>query len=376
MNKKRIAFLVPYPMTARWFLKEHIASLSQDYSVDVLSNWSAEDNGDDFKSIANPVYVPLVRRVAPINDLVALFRIWIKLINGKYKSLHTVTPKAGLIGMLAAYFAGVPVRIHIFTGQAWVTKRGLARLLLWSFDWVVAHLATHLLADSPSQRDFLMQKKVVDSKNVIVFGEGAICGVNQSRFKSNEKARIDLRRELGIPSEDIIYLYVGRLRKEKGVLDLAQAFAMLERTNAWLLFVGPDEEGLQTAIMGLVGGLSKFCRFIPYTELPEDYMAASDVICLPSYREGFGMVLIEAAAIGIPAIASKIYGVSDAVQDGNTGILFPPGNIEELRLAMYKLHSDPVFRNKLGDNARRRVESTFSIKKLTSAWVNFYKENV
>ena len=168
-----------------------------------------------------------------------------------------------------------------------------------------------------------------------------------------------------------MFVFVGRLKRDKGVVDLAQAFARVAaETNAYLVLVGPDEEALTGTVRSAAGAN---LRLVGMTEAPERYMAAGDVFCLPSYREGFGAVIIEAAAAGLPAIGSRIYGITDAIGDGVTGILVAAADVEGLADAMRLLALDEPKRRALAHAARERALNHFSRDVVTAAVVAFYE---
>ena len=151
---------------------------------------------------------------------------------------------------------------------------------------------------------------------------------------------------------------------------------MLNNNNVHLLFVGPDEQFMQSKIELLTQTCSQNVHFVGYASNPESFMAAADVICLPSYREGFGSVIIEAAAVGIPAIASRIYGVTDAIVENETGLLHQPKNINEIKLCMELLINNKKLRFELGKKAKERATKLFNKDLLTQAWLDFYKSNL
>jgi len=199
----------------------------------------------------------------------------------------------------------------------------------------------------------------------------SISGVDLARFKSNPVAFKNIRAELGIAVSTVVLLFVGRLKKEKGVLDLAKSFSMLHGNfqDTILLFVGPDEEEFKPELEKVDG-----VRLIPFTKNPEHYMAASDILCLPSYREGFGSVVIEAAACGIPSIGTNIYGLSDAIVDGGTGLLVPVKSVSDLQTAIELLIGDKTLRQKMGRDAQKRVVENFSQSFMTEQIILFYKK--
>jgi len=276
--------------------------------------------------------------------------------------------------MAAAWLARVPLRIHTFTGQVWATRKGPTRTLLRAIDGLIARCATHVLVDSRSQREFLIANRVVAASKSAVLAEGSICGVDGERFRPDGAARSRVRAAVGVADDAVLFLYLGRLSKDKGVFDLAFAFARLAQRHAaiCLVLVGPDEERLGKQIKETVVACADRVRIIDHTDRPEDYMAAADVFCLPSHREGFGQVAIEAAAAGLPVIASRIYGIVDAVVDRETGLLHPPADVEVLRSHMETLLVQPDLRRKLGGAGRSRALRDFSTRRVTQALLEFY----
>lgn len=320
------------------------------------------------------VPVDIERKIALLKDSHALL-VLLRLFNTKrFYVVHSVSPKAGLLAMVAACIARTPVRLHIFTGQVWATRRGFSRWFLKTLDKILASCATHLLADSPSQRQFLIDEGVVKPERITVLAQGSISGVDVQCFIPDAVARGEVRAELAIPDEAVVFLYLGRLNRDKGVLDLARAFARLavDHSQAHLLIVGPDEGRLESLLLQACANCPDRLHRVGYTDTPQRYMAAADVFCLPSYREGFGTVIIEAAAVGLPAIGSRIYGVTDAIVEHETGLLFPPGEVDALVTAMIALTTDAPLRQRLGMQARARAIREFSSEVVVKAWLDFY----
>lgn len=356
MARRRICFVVSSPMTVRAFLVSHIAHLSPHFDVAVAAN------ADAIEGLSAPLFrIPIERRISIPNDLRALAQLVRLFRRERFDLVHSVTPKAGLLAMKAAWLARVPVRLHTFTGQVWVTRSGPARAFLRAMDWLIARCATHVLVDSRSQRDFLIAQGVVSAAKSAVLANGSICGVDGNRFRPRPQPRAD---------GEVVFLYVGRMAKDKGVPDLLAAFARVAQRHpaARLVLVGPDEERLEHA--------AERVHWVGGTDRPEDYMAEADVFCLPSYREGFGQVALEAAASGLPAIASRIYGVTDAVADGETGLLHPPGDVEALAQLMEKLLAQPELRGRLGNAGRSRALRDFSAKGVSQALLDFYRRTM
>jgi glycosyltransferase involved in cell wall biosynthesis len=246
--------------------------------------------------------------------------------------------------------------------------------MLKALDICIAAMATHILVDSESQRAFLVREGVLPEKKSGVLANGSICGVDTFRFRPDPEVRKRIRQLEGIPEDGVVFLYVGRLKADKGVLDLAQAFTRLgmDYGEAWLLIVGPDEEGLQPRIQAICSTVANRLRVVGFATAPQEYMAAADVLCLPSYREGFGSVIIEAASVGIPAVASNIYGITDAIEATVTGLLHAAGDVADLQSKMKQMMDDQESRTRMGANARLRVGRSFSKELVTSALLDFY----
>ena len=373
-NHPRICYVVSSEITVAAFLREHIRHAATCYDVTVAVNTGNPAFLATLGLKAELQSIAIERKIAPWRDLQALMALYRLFRRRRFELVHSVSPKAGLLAMLAGRLARVPVRIHTFTGQVWVTRRGYARGWLKLMDRLIAVFATHVLIDSPTQREFLLAQRVVSAEKSRVLGKGSVSGVDASRFRPDPQARAAVRQKLGYRDGDVVFLFLGRLNRDKGVIDLAQAFARIAATaqNARLLVIGPDEDGIQSLMQASLANAAAQARYVPYTDRPEDYMAAADVFCLPSYREGFGTTIIEAAAAGIPAIGSRIYGITDAIDDGTTGLLFDPGDIGQLADAMLRLVSNELLRREMGERARARALRDFPAGAITAELMRFY----
>lgn len=372
MSRKRICFIATVPMAVSAFLRLHIEHLAQTYEVFVVSNFSGHHLSSDER--VTYIDLPLARDIALYSDLRVLIMLVRLFCHHRFDVVHSVTPKAGLLGMIAARIACIPVRIHWFTGQVWVTRRGLMRAVLKAADRVISMMASHTLADSPSQKDFLITERVCKGNQVEVIGDGSICGVDGKRFRPDPQARERVRAEHGIPNGASVVLFLGRLNKDKGLREMADSMLELNDrfpTLHWLV-VGPDEGGMVEHILSVAGGLGDRLHFQGFTQEPEAYMAAADIFCLPSYREGFGSSVLEAAATGIPSVATRIYGLTDAVEDGVSGLLVSPACVPELVEALQRLLDDKQLLSTMGAYARHRALQRFSRERIVEGLSVFY----
>lgn len=372
MSRPRLCYVVSSGMTLKAFLLDHMRAAAERFDVSAVANGLPPDALRSL-GVPAPVHdVPIARRISPPADLRALAALRRHLVRQRFDIVHSLTPKAGLISAMAGALAGVPVRIHTFTGQVWATRSGMARAALKAADRVTASLATRLLADSASQRDFLVAEGVAPPQKLRVLRQGSVNGVDADRFRPDPPARERVRAAAGIPPGATLFLYLGRLARDKGLLDLARAFA--REPEAWLLLVGPDEDGLAASLRAAAGPSAQRLRLAGATDRPEDFMASADAFVLPSYREGFGSVVLEAAAAGVPAIGSRIYGITDAIVENETGLLVPPRDERALAAAMARLRADPPFRRALGEAARARALRDFRPSDLSGALLAYYDE--
>jgi glycosyltransferase involved in cell wall biosynthesis len=277
---------------------------------------------------------------------------------------------------VAGWLARVPVRLHTFTGQAWVELRGMARLLAKAGDWLTAHLDTLCYADSPSQRDFIVAEGVSRADRIRVLGAGSLAGVDLVRFEPGRWGgqRAATRQQLAIPEGAMVVAFIGRLTRDKGLGELMAAFGEVSKQlSCVLLLIGPGEGADGSLSHAAAQEKDANVRVVGYTPEPERYLAISDVLCLPSYREGFGNVVIEAAAMGVPSVGTDIVGLRDAIVDGETGVRVPPRDAVSLAKAMLSLLTDDGRRQAMGERARRRAVSAFDSAAVNAAVLAEYQ---
>lgn len=369
---KKLCYVATIPAVVHAFLREHIQAAAEKYQVTVICNSVDKELLAGLN--ARLIFLPIERKPSPWKDILIFFRLLQLFRLERFEVVHSIMPKTGMLAMLTARLANVPVRIHTFTGQVWVTRHGFRRVLLTRFDKLIGIFATCVLADSPSQRDFLIREGVLAQVKAMVIGAGSVCGVDPARFHADTQTANAVRRELGISQDARVILFVGRLNRDKGMLDLATAFDAIAKlhANSVLLLVGAEEDVPFSRIQEICFAVRGRLHYVSFTSTPERYMAAADIFCLPSYREGFGMTIIEAAACGVPAVASRIYGITDAMNDGETGLLFPAGNVAALTETLSKLITDNELRQQMGNAARVRALALFPGEKITRELVALY----
>ena len=372
--KRKLCIIATTPLVFHFFFRPLLRRLVESFDVTIAYNKHLDTYLGEIDLPLNQLHIPIRRKVSPLFDLITFIALIKTITRGRFDTVLTVVPKAGLLGMAAALLCGVPKRVHIFQGEVWATTRGMVFWLLKSLDSLTARMATNVLAVSKSERQFLESHGVVAEGRVEVLGAGSICGVDTERFKPDVEARAAVRAELGIPHDATVCLYLGRITRDKGVMDLTRAFAFSAagRSNLWLIVAGPDEDGMHERLRE-VYPLRVADRIIVqgFVQNPERLLAAADFLCLPSYREGFGLVILEAAAVGIPSIGSRIYGITDAIEENQTGAFYPSGDVQALAAAISRWTDNPDERRQVGNQARSRVKSEFEQRDVVQLYADY-----
>ena len=364
----RIARVSTIPFCMLTQLRSQLQALGEEgASVTVITSPPSEAEALALGSLSACKFKPIsiARNISPLADLISLWRLFKVFKTEKFDIVHSTTPKAGLLCAIAAKIARVPVRMHTYTGQVWVLESGFKRWLLKSCDQLISFLNTHCNADSSSQREFLINQKIYRSSEISVLGSGSLAGVNFKKFNpSNYSAeeKQALRDTWNISPNSLVLLFVGRITQDKGVFELIESFSCLVKKgiDIILLMVGPFEQELEASIKSLaMQSCGNRIIFTDFCEEQEKFMAISDIFCLPSYREGFGTVVIEAAAMCLPVVATRIYGLTDAIIDGVTGLLVEPKNMTQLTEALERLIFDAPLRTYLQQQGMARALNEF-----------------
>ena len=371
---KKICFITAVPDSAYSFLRDHIIALKRDYKVFYVSN---EPNENEIRVEHDGYHcVGIERGISVLKDIKALIQLSRYFRAERFDAVHSVTPKAGLLTAIAGFFAGVKVRIHVFTGQVWANKKGPIRWFLKFMDKMIVVFGNHFLVDGEGQRQFLIQQGILKEENSIVLGKGSICGVNLDRFVPSDNVRKEARTEVKVPDDIIVFVFMGRLNHDKGLYELLPAFNRLaaEKDNVFLLLFGYDEENVKDSFSRFKSLKASNFMYYGVTTNPQKMLQAGDVFVLPTYREGFGSSVIEASALGIPVICSDAYGVMDAMVDNVTGLRCKVGDSDSLYQAMKIFVDQPKLIKSMGKAGRERVINDFAGDKMTQLWVDYYHE--
>jgi len=326
-----------------------------------------------------PVHpVPMARRIAPWSDLVSFVRLCRTLRRLRPSVVQSGTPKAAVLGTLAAYLLRVRVRVYYVHGLPMLTARGVMRRVLFAVERLTCSAATHIVCVSPSIRLELVAAGMCPADKAVVLGHGSSNGVDMSVFDPGRfppDAVTRARANLGIPADALLIGFLGRIGREKGIEQLYRAWRVVRDAfpTAYLLIVGPDEANDPVApeILEALEADPRV-RFTGPDWYPAPLYALMDVLCMPSHREGLPNVALEAAAMEVPVVAFRVPGVVDAVESGTTGELVDPLSSEQIAAAIGNYFRQPSLRRKHGRAGRRRVHEFFAREKVWAALTKFY----
>ncbi len=365
-NKKTLIRITTVPISLEKLLSGQLEYMSSHYNLIAVS--SEKENLEKLgKKINLPVFfVNLTRQITPIKDLLALVKMYFFFKKTKPFIVHSHTPKAGTIGMLAAKFAGVPNRLHTVAGLPLLEIGGKKRKLLDFVEKLTYSCATKVYPNSLGLKDIIIENKYCKANKLKVIGNGSSNGIDTSffnpelySFENNQ----DLKAKLGIEQNDFVFIFVGRLVKDKGINELIAAFSKLQsqHKNIKLLLVGDYETDLDPLSSETLDEITSNSSIIStgfeYDVRP--YFAISNALVFPTYREGFPNVVMQAGAMNLPCIVTNINGCNEIIIEGENGIIIPVKNENAIFEAMNDciLKSDTIQRMK--KNARKMIVSRY-----------------
>lgn len=326
-------------------------------------------------------WVELTRAITPLADVKAVFKLARYLKEEKPLIIHSHTPKAGLISMLAGSIAGVPIRLHTVAGLPLLEVQGFKRIILDVVEKLTYRLAHRVYPNSFELQKLILQLGYADKSKLKVLGRGSSNGIDTSYFNPDLYSSLDrqgLRNEYGIPLNDLTFVFVGRLVKEKGIEELVHAFLEInaKHSNTSLLLVGPLEQELDPLSNSVLEEIKSNLKIFTtgYQVDVRPFFAMADVLTFPSYREGFPNVVLQAGAMSLPAIVSNINGCNEIIQNGTNGLIIPVKSREALKNAMRRLLDDKVLRNQLTVNSRQIIQNKYERSYFWQILLKEYKE--
>lgn len=382
------------PLSLNILLKGQLKFLSKHFNVIGIS--SKEENlievekREGIKTIA----VDMERGISPLKDLISLFHLYIQLKKEKPAIVHSITPKAGLLTMLAGKMAGVPIRMHTFTGLIFPTRTGFTQKLLIKMDQLLCWSATHIYPEGNGVKQDLVKYNITN-KPLKVLANGNVNGIDLNFFSKNNFSENDLsklKNDLQISDNDFVFVFVGRLVGDKGINELVEAFQKLEISSEpqisslqspisnfqsripKLLLVGPLESELDPLKEETLKEIKTNPNIISvgFQKDVRPYFAIANALVFPSYREGFPNVVMQAGAMELPSIVSDINGCNEIIVEGENGTIIPVKNAEAITVAMQKLMEDKDCYLTLKANARPMIQARYEQSVVWNALLDEY----
>lgn len=377
-SKKKLVIITTVPETLMSILKKQPRFLNQYYDVCLISS----PEGIDKQLSAEegvPVYsVVMQRGISPLKDVISIFKMYFLLRRLRPDAVHSYTPKAGLVSMIAGALSGVPIRIHTFTGLIFPTQHGFKqKLLLWA-DRLICLCATKVVPEGQGVKHDLSSFKVT-SKPLEVIGYGNVAGVDFEYFdkKACVEVGVLLKHRLGIDNRSFVFCFVGRLNRDKGVTELIAAFKALPEAAHLIVVGGLDYSAPVDS--HTVNALEQHSRihWLGHQVDVRPALSACDTLVLPSYREGFPNVVLQSGAMGKCTIATDINGCNEIIEEGRNGWLVPPQQVGPLSAAMLKAMSvSEATLGEMGGYAHDRIVTRFDQKNHWQQMLKFYNKEL
>lgn len=352
--------------------------LSQKYEVIGLSSPGPALDEVARREGVRTIAVPMERHISLLHDFKSLIQMTKVFRKERPTMVHSMTPKAGMLCMVAGWLTHVPVRVHTFTGLVFPTSTGLKRRILMFTDWLTCFCATHVIPEGEGVKADLLNNKIT-RKPLKVLGHGNVMGVDMTRF--SRRPEIMKKAEMLRDDSKFTFLFVGRIVGDKGINELVEAYNRIHQqhpqTRLWL--VGAYEDNLDPvsqatrALIDQVGnGIEAVGRKSGDNLLA--YYAAADCFVMPSYREGVPNTVLEAGAMGLPSIVTDINGSREIIEEGKNGMIVPSKNVDALFHAMKVMIESPADRTMLADNARHMIATRFEQGYVRQCLYDFYDE--
>lgn len=370
---KKICFITTISLTLKTFVIKTAEYIHENTDWDISFVCSEDD--EFAKSLPEYIhYYPIhMERGISVAGIKAMLEMKKLFEQEKFDLIQYSTPNASLYASMAGFWARVPVRLYCQWGMAYVGFNGMKRSVFKMIEKLVCSLSTWIEPDSNSNLQFAHEEGLYPESKGSVIWNGSACGVNLEKFNINHKSeyREEICTKYGIEKDQFVFGFVGRITRDKGINELFQAFKKVYTGKEYLMLVGPSEvDQTVDAELHSWAKNNQNVIFVGYTNKVEQYLAAMDCYILPSYREGFGMGVVEAEAMGVPVVVTNIPGPIDAMIDGETGITVEKKDAEGLYEAMSRILSDTELRNRYGDTGAEYAKRNFEQNQLFDRILN------
>lgn len=379
-QKRKIIRITTIPISLIVLLKGQLGFMNQFYEVIGVSNTGPELNTVERNEKIRTVPIPMTRTISPIQDIKSLYHL-IKLFKREKPFIvHSHTPKAGIVAMLAARIAGVPNRLHTVAGMPLLEVKGFKRTILDIVEKLTYSCATKVYPNSNGLYEIIIANKYCIPRKLKVLANGSSNGINTEYFDPqlyNADYKLKFRRAYQINENDFVFVFVGRLVGDKGINELVQAFQTLNDkfVNAKLLLVGPEEAHLDPLQHETIETIASHRNIIAVGGQSDvrPFFAIANALTFPSYREGFPNVVLQAGAMGLPSIVSNINGCNEIIAENENGVIVPVKDVSLLTNAMIQFIADPEKTLYMASNAREAIMARYNQKVVWNAILAEYQ---
>lgn len=378
-NKIRIVRVTTVPLSLDKLLNGQLNFVNNHFEVIAVSSDEKYLKKIGKKEKVKVKNIEMSRKITPLKDIVSIFKMYKYFKEIKPEIVHTHTPKAGLVGMIAAKLSGVPIRMHTISGLPLVESKGMKKKLLIVCETITYSCATNVYANSFNILKLIKTLFPFNFK-INVLGNGSTNGIDLKHFDPNHeslKTKSEYRKEFNIHDNDFVFLFVGRLVSDKGINELVKAFSKIENSENQfkLVLVGPYEQDLNPLHPNTIKIIKSNTNIITtgYQSDVRMFYKLSDVFIFPSYREGFPNVILEAGAMKLPIIASDINGCNEIITPHVNGILVPSKCEKSLLNAMLWICSNHLLFYHLKKNSRKLIAEKYDQRNLWDIIINEYK---
>jgi glycosyltransferase involved in cell wall biosynthesis len=380
---QKIIRITTVPISLKVLLRKQLRFMSDHYEViGVSSPGKTLEEVEEQEGIRTEA-VNMTRAITPVQDLRAIWSLYRLFKREKPAIVHTHTPKAGLLGMIAGRLARVPVRLHTVAGLPLMEARGKKRLLLEKVEQITYAAATKVYPNSGNLAAFILKSRFCAPGKVKVLGNGSSNGIDTTFFQKSDALLTtanELKLKLKIRETDFVFVFIGRLVRDKGIEELVEAFNRLKNQypQTRLLLVGPFEPELDPISPKTEQLIREDDRIIlvGFQHDVRPYYMMSNVLAFPSYREGFPNVPMQAGCFDLPAIVTDINGCNEIIIEGKNGTIIPPKDVDALTAAMKRFLTDLPLYNEMKLNARRMIVDRYEQRYLWSLILNEYQEQI
>lgn len=380
MPKKTLIRITTVPLSLDKLLEGQLRFINDFYNVTAVSSEKKYLKKIGKRENVRTHYIEMTRKITPVKDVISVIKMYFFLRKTKPFIVHTHTPKAGIVGMLAAKLAKVPHRLHTVAGLPLLEATGTKRKVLDFVEKITYSCATKVYPNSDALLEIIETNQYCDPSKLKVIGKGSSNGINTGYFDASlfsEEEKTLLKTKLGIQADDFVFIFVGRIVADKGINELLAAFSQLNRevSKVKLLLVGPFEQELNPLSVETIQQIETNPNVISmgYQNDVRPYFAVSDCLVFPSYREGFPNVVMQAGAMNLASVVTNINGCNEIIIDNQNGLLIPVKDHMAILEAMKKIHSDTNLCAKFQQNARQLIVSRYEQHVVWNAILEEYR---